>query len=75
MVLQGEGRGKLSSPHLVKDFGDQNPPTNGDILYEMDKYINFHLLGYFRVRILDELYSRAHFMGRSHFANVRSGAF
>jgi hypothetical protein len=26
MVLHGEGRGNISSPHLVKYFGDQNPP-------------------------------------------------
>jgi len=26
MVLQGEGRGKISSPPSVKDFGYQKPP-------------------------------------------------
>ena len=29
MVHQREGGGKFSSPHLVKDFGDQKPPKMG----------------------------------------------
>jgi hypothetical protein len=29
MVLKGEGRGKISSPHLVKYFGEKNPPKMG----------------------------------------------
>lgn len=29
MVHQGEGRGKFSSPHSVKDFGNQKTPKMG----------------------------------------------
>jgi len=34
MVLQGEGKGKISSIHSAKYFGDQMPPNMGS--HEMD---------------------------------------
>ena len=36
----------------------------------MDYYINFHLFGAFRVKILDELDCTVHFMGIDHFAKL-----
>ena len=75
MGLLGECRIKISSPHLVKDFGDQNPSK----MVRCDlNWINMSFVIYFGVlwvERLDRLAYRVHFKGRSHFGYLESRAF
>jgi hypothetical protein len=47
MVLKGEGRGKISSPHSVNDFGDKKTSLSGEVWSIIDHYMIFHLSWYF----------------------------
>ena len=75
MVHQREGGGKISSPHSVKAFGDQNPPKMGRC--DLNWIIIFFVihLDTFGVEKGEESSHRTVFTRGTQFGKMRSETF
>ena len=75
MVHQREGAGKFSSPHSVKDFGDQIPPKWGGVFWIGSLYFFFIHQDDFRVEKVEELVHRTIFTDDTKFGKLGSKTF
>ena len=71
-VLQGEGRGKYSSPHLVKYFWDQNHPEIGRCDLYWIYFLFFIYLDASRVEKLEESNCMVISIGTSRFGELEN---
>ena len=75
MVHQREGVGKISSPHSLKDFGDENPPKMGRC--DLNWIIIFSVihLNAFGVEKVEESSHGTVFTSETQFGEMGSEAF
>lgn len=72
MVLEGEGRGKVSSTHLIEYFGDQKPPKIGR--YDLNRIIislSIHIHAFRLEKLQKPTYMRKSTSG-AHFGELGS---
>jgi hypothetical protein len=70
MVLQGEGRGKISSPHSVNILGTKSLPKWGGMIMDWIIILFFIYLDAFRVEKIGGINLQGHFNGRSQFGKL-----
>jgi hypothetical protein len=75
MVLQGEGRGKISSLHSVKLLGTKSLPKSGGTIWDWIIILFFIYHDAFRVKKIGGISLQGHFSGKSQFGKLGSGTF
>jgi hypothetical protein len=75
MVLQGEGRGNISSLYLVKYFGAKILPKWGGLILNGSLYNLSSILILSWMKKMEELAYNVHFRGRSQFGYLASRNF
>ena len=75
MVHPREGGGKISSPHLVEAFGDQNPPKMGRCDQDWIIILFIIHLDAFRMENVKESSHRNLFTGGTQFGKLGSEIF